>query len=132
MEQNKNGLSVNRLHYDIHTLGYVMSDLRQYIDTELKDISENTAEDIIRLPLYEISEGEIKIQIYESVKESLEDFINMYEATIDEILDDMAEQDGQPEANPCDYPDNDGHFSCPFDANGPDDCRRYCGLGVDE
>lgn len=93
MEQNQNGLSVNRLHYNIHTLGYVMSDLRQYIDTELKDISENTAEDIIRLPLYEISEGEIKIQIYESVKESLEDFINMYKATIDEILDDMAKQE---------------------------------------
>lgn len=93
MEQNQNGLSVNRLHYDIHTLGYVMSDLRQYIDNELKDISENTADDISKLPLYKLDQSEIRIQIYESVKESLEDFIDMYEATIDEILDDMAEQE---------------------------------------
>ena len=33
---------------------------------------------------------------------------------------------------PCDYPDEDGHFHCPYDADGSDDCRRYCGLGVDE
>ena len=33
---------------------------------------------------------------------------------------------------PCDIPDNDGHFYCPFDAQGSDDCRRFCGLGVDE
>lgn len=33
---------------------------------------------------------------------------------------------------PCDYPDNDGHFSCPYDAQGGDDCRNFCGLGVDE
>lgn len=33
---------------------------------------------------------------------------------------------------PCDYPDNDGHYNCPFDAQGGDDCRNYCGLGVDE
>lgn len=33
---------------------------------------------------------------------------------------------------PCDYPDYNGHYSCPFDANGSDDCRRFCGLGVDE
>ena len=33
---------------------------------------------------------------------------------------------------PCDYQDYDGHYSCPFDAQGGDDCRNYCGLGVDE
>ena len=33
---------------------------------------------------------------------------------------------------PCDFADNDGHYSCPYDANGGDDCRNYCGLGVDE
>lgn len=29
---------------------------------------------------------------------------------------------------PCDY---EPHI-CPFDARYGDDCRRYCGLGVDE
>jgi hypothetical protein len=29
---------------------------------------------------------------------------------------------------PCDYKPH----ICPFDAFGGDDCRRYCGLGVDE
>lgn len=33
---------------------------------------------------------------------------------------------------PCDYPDSEGHYHCPYDADGSDDCRRYCGLGVDE
>ena len=33
---------------------------------------------------------------------------------------------------PCEYPDNNGLFSCPWDAIGPDDCRNFCGLGVDE
>ena len=33
---------------------------------------------------------------------------------------------------PCDYPDNDGHFHCPFNAQSGDDCRRFCGLGVDD
>lgn len=35
---------------------------------------------------------------------------------------------------PCDYPDSDGRFHCPF-AYSDDDyvsCRDYCGLGVDE
>ena len=29
---------------------------------------------------------------------------------------------------PCDIPE----IGCPYDAQGGDDCRRYCGLGVDE
>ena len=58
--------------------------------------------------------------------------IKYFDDIVSEILDNMEEQAGQPEANPCDYPDNEGHFNCPFDANGPDDCRRHCGLGVDE
>jgi len=33
---------------------------------------------------------------------------------------------------PCDYPDSEGHYHCPYDADGSDDCRRYCGLGADE
>ena len=36
------------------------------------------------------------------------------------------------EPDPCDIPDYEGNYNCPFDSNGPDDCRRYCGLGVDE
>lgn len=127
MEENQNGLRL-----DIGTIDYVLVDLTQFIENELKHVAENTAEDIIKLPLYEISQSEIRIQIYESVKESLTDFKEMYEAKIEQILIDMEEQAGQPEANPCDYPDNEGHFNCPFDANGPDDCRRNCGLGVDE
>ena len=42
------------------------------------------------------------------------------------------EQSQTSDRTPCDYPDNDGHYSCPFDANSGDDCRNFCGLGVDE
>ena len=38
----------------------------------------------------------------------------------------------QSTGTPCDYPDYEGHYSCPFDAQGGDDCRNFCGLGVDE
>lgn len=88
MEENQNGLRL-----DITTLDYVLGDLTQFIENELKDVAENTAEDITRFPLYEISQSEIRIQIYESVKESLTDFMEMYEAKIEEILIDMAEQE---------------------------------------
>lgn len=37
-----------------------------------------------------------------------------------------------PPKTPCDYPDYEGHYSCPYDAQGGDDCRNWCGLGVDE
>lgn len=48
-------------------------------------------------------------------------------------LEDIQEQEqGQGYNTPCDYPDSEGHFHCPFDASGGDDCRRYCSLGVDE
>lgn len=35
---------------------------------------------------------------------------------------------------PCDYPDQDGHYNCPFcsDENDYVSCRDCCGLGVDE
>ena len=33
---------------------------------------------------------------------------------------------------PCDFPDSEGHYHCPYDAQGSNDCRNYCGLGVDE
>jgi hypothetical protein len=36
------------------------------------------------------------------------------------------------EPDPCEVPDYDGNFQCPFDSQGPDDCRRHCGLGVDK
>lgn len=88
MEQNQNGLRL-----DITTLDYVIGDLSQFIENELKEVAENTAEDIIRLPLYEISQSEIRIQIYESVKESLTDFMEMYEGKIEQILIDMEEQE---------------------------------------
>ena len=33
---------------------------------------------------------------------------------------------------PCDIPDSNGEYHCPYDAYGSDACRCYCGLGVDE
>ena len=33
---------------------------------------------------------------------------------------------------PCDVPDSNGEYHCPYDAQGSDACRCYCGLGVDE
>lgn len=56
-----------------------------------------------------------------------------------EILDDMNQIETSDDTcqisdnkTPCDYPDYDGHYSCPYDAQGGDDCRNFCGLGVDE
>ena len=36
--------------------------------------------------------------------------------------------------SPCDIPFYNGEemYHCPYGANGSDDCRRYCGVGVDE
>ncbi len=42
--------------------------------------------------------------------------------------------DEEKRTTPCDYPDSEGHYHCPF-ANSDDDyvsCRDCCGLGVDE
>lgn len=36
------------------------------------------------------------------------------------------------EPDPCEVPDYDDNYNCPFDSNGLDDCRRHCGVGVDE
>ena len=38
----------------------------------------------------------------------------------------------RPQTTPCDFEDYNGNHSCPFDAQGGDDCRNFCGLGVDE
>ena len=35
-------------------------------------------------------------------------------------------------STPCDYADENGEFHCPYDAQGSDACRCYCGLGVDD
>ena len=58
------------------------------------------------------------------------DYTSLIEQVKTEILNDM-ESSNRPK-NPCDYPDNEGHYYCPYDAEGSDDCRRFCGLGVDE
>lgn len=62
------------------------------------------------------------------------DDIALYGDNINNVRD-MRLADMERSANrrtPCDYLDNDGHYTCPFDAQGGDDCRNYCGLGVDE
>ena len=56
-----------------------------------------------------------------------EDYMNSSPMTDGEEIADFLDN-----LTPCDYPDSDGHFHCPYDAQGGDDCRRYCGLGVDE
>lgn len=33
---------------------------------------------------------------------------------------------------PCDIPDFNGEYHCPYNAEGSDACRHYCGCGVDE
>lgn len=47
-------------------------------------------------------------------------------------LQEMEEQEQKKYKTPCDYMDNDGHYHCPYNAVGGDDCRQFCGLGVDE
>ncbi len=46
-------------------------------------------------------------------------------------LDDM-EDYMKSSKTPCEYQDYEGNYSCPYDSQGGDDCRNYCGLGVDE
>ena len=37
------------------------------------------------------------------------------------------------ETTPCDYPDYEGSYHCPYsDDPTRDMCRNYCGIGVDE
>lgn len=37
------------------------------------------------------------------------------------------------ETTPCDYPDYDGVYRCPYSDDPTSDmCRNYCGIGVDE
>ena len=62
---------------------------------------------------------------------SYEDYITSSPMTDGEEIRDFLDTCSKTET-PCDYPDSDGHYHCPYDAQGGDDCRRYCGLGVDE
>lgn len=42
------------------------------------------------------------------------------------------EQEQERYKTPCDYADYNSEYHCPYNAVGGDDCRRFCGLGVDE
>ena len=151
MEQNQNGLSQfglspeslnliahleeqerqERLRLDVGTLNYIHGHLENYANYDLKITSLNIAN--ILSKEYYITEDIYFNIIYETMLKEIMGIINLYDNIANEILDNMEEeQAGQPEPNPCDYPNNDGTFNCPFDSNGPDDCRRHCGLGVDE
>lgn len=150
MEQNQNGLSQfglspealtflaqleeqerqERLRLDVGTLNYVHGHLEDFINDDLKIVCRHISQEIMQLD--DLYEDIVYDNIYLYMVHEILGIIEAYDAIEDEILTDMEEQAGQPEANPCDYPDNEGHFNCPFDANGPDDCRRNCGLGVDE
>lgn len=100
--------------YALHYLEILLSDNTSHTDycitcqedilanMEQSQTSDKTKLDIINIPFPEV----------EANKETIEEYSK--------------------KLNPCDYPDNDGHYSCPFDANGGDDCRNFCGLGVDE
>lgn len=78
-----------------------------------------------------------------SLNDDLSGIIQMADKAIKEILDAMECHEASEhfedymneptkKTTPCDYPDNDGKYSCPYDAHGGDDCRNFCGLGVDE
>ena len=66
----------------------------------------------------------------QSLRHDLEEHEKQVIETAVAIIDSYTEQNLH--KTPCDYPDNDGHFQCPFNAQTGDDCRRFCGLGVDE
>ena len=46
----------------------------------------------------------------------------------------MEEPNYDYKATPCDFPDDDGVFHCPYEGEGSesDRCRVFCGLSVDE
>lgn len=70
---------------DIGTLNAIKSDINRMIDETLRDVAEQTANELVKKPLYEISDSEIRIYVYENVKEMLEDYTN-YLDTIEELL----------------------------------------------
>lgn len=51
-------------------------------------------------------------------------------------MDNMTNPSTKREENttPCDYPDENGVFHCPYEGMGSESemCRNFCGLGVDE
>lgn len=58
--------------------------------------------------------------------------MNKWTLSLQELRHDLQEQEQEKYKTPCDYADYDGHYHCPYNAVGGDDCRNYCGLGVDD
>lgn len=76
---------------------------------------------------YRLPKTTMALQILLEDTKSHADYV---QSVIDYKLADMEYQESTTRLDytPCDDPD----FGCPYDAQGSDDCRRYCGLGVDE
>ncbi len=56
----------------------------------------------------------------------------LYEMECHEASEHFEDYMNRPQTTPCDFEDYNGNHSCPYDAQGGDDCRNFCGLGVDE
>ena len=70
-------------------------------------------------------------QTFSEIASKLNDIVVLFE-NLARIIDYTESEDEESGKYPCDYPDDDGYCSCPYDANGSDGCRHYCGIGVDE
>lgn len=91
---------------DVAMMNAMIRGLRNYADYLEKSTKERETEILDEMASYEASTH-------------FEDYMN------------LPEESGR-EPDPCEVPDFEGNYNCPFDSNGPDDCRRHCGVGVDE
>lgn len=118
--------------------------MRDYVH-EIWSIGGDDYENFEERLLKELRRDRLPASVCMGIRDLFEEFVDEIWAHADEIAAESIDTQGdmithmyeyemnrRSTGTPCDYPDNDGHYSCPFDANGGDDCRNFCGLGVDE
>lgn len=121
MNETTKGLSVKDYH-----------DIEPIALEEIVQLDEQLVKQLSKLKSW-IRLGEISVAVenIDEIISSTREHIKYAQHCTEDIIEGMMNPPEE-SGTPCDYPDNDGHYTCPYDANGGDDCRNYCGLGVDE
>lgn len=115
---------------DLTQFGLNELDYIDFLDFQLYEELREIEEDLIL-----INENSTIAMIINKIERIMTDTLahrDKIRISKEKILNNMEEQAVDRRKTPCDYPDNEGHYSCPYDAQGGDDCRNFCGLGVDE
>lgn len=127
----------------------VIDEFREIAEDEIKDIMrvyEGKLRETDTLHIFSIFSHKV---LWSTLTYLEEKYGNECEKTRSKILEEMEYQSecneaskhfedymNQPqesrEPDPCEVPDFEGNYKCPFDSSCSDDCRRNCGVGVDE